>query len=102
MATLSVTAEVTVDEAMLSTHGERRQQHVNAGEICQELARGGDGDGGIDDDGVCNGDGDGVLAWMTTTAAATLPLTVATATAVGTMTATVTAMVMTTARGLGC
>jgi len=26
-ATSLVTAEVTVDEAMLSTHGERRQQH---------------------------------------------------------------------------
>jgi len=97
-----VTAEVTMDEAMLSTHGERRQQHVNAGEICQQLARAGNGNRGGDDDGICDGDGDGVLAWMTTTAAATLPLTVATATAVGTMTAMVTAMAMTTARGLGC
>ena len=60
-ATSLVMAEVTVDEAMLSTHGERRQQHVNAGERCQELARAGDGDGDGDgdSDGVCNGDGDG-------------------------------------------
>ncbi len=54
-------------EAMLSTHGEWRQQHVNAGERCQELARAGDGDSDGDGDGdgdgngngVCDGDGDG-------------------------------------------
>ena len=70
---------VMVDKAMVSTHGGRRQQHVNAGERCQEMARAGDsdGEGDGDSDGVCNGDGDGdgngLVAWMTGTAAATLP-----------------------------
>jgi hypothetical protein len=70
---LSVTAEMTVDEAMLSMHRERRQQHVNTGKRCQLLARAGDGDGDGDGDGVYNSDSDGILAWMTATAAATLP-----------------------------
>ena len=84
-AMLLVTAEVTVDEAMLSTHRERRQQHENAGKRCQLLARAGDGDGDGDGNGVCDSDSDGVLAWMTATAAATLPAMAATATAVGMM-----------------
>ena len=52
---------VMVDKAMVSTHGGRRQQHVNAGVRCQEMARAGDSDGEADgdSDGVCNGDGDG-------------------------------------------
>ena len=60
-ATSLATAEVMVDEAMFLTHGGRRQQHVNAGERCQEMARAGDsdGEGDGDSDGVCNGDGDG-------------------------------------------
>ena len=77
-ATSKATAEVTVDEVMVSTQGGRRQQHVNAGEGCQEMARSGYsnvvGDG--DSDGVCSGDGDGDgngLIWMTGSAAATLP-----------------------------
>ena len=53
MAMLLVTAEVTVDEVMLLTHRERRQQHVNAGKRCQLLARAGDGNG--DGDGDCDG-----------------------------------------------
>jgi hypothetical protein len=79
-ATSLVTAEVPVDKTMLSTHGGRRQQHVNAGERCQEMARAGDsdGEGDGDCDGVRDGDGDdgdgnGLVAWMTGTAAATLP-----------------------------
>ena len=60
-AASKATAEVMVDKAMVSTHGGRRQQHVNAGERCQEMARAGDsdGEGDGDSDGVCNGDGDG-------------------------------------------
>ena len=60
-ATSLVTVELTVDEAMLSTHGGRRQQHVNAGERCQEMARASDsdGEGDGDSDGVCDGDDDG-------------------------------------------
>ena len=53
---------VMVDKAMVSTHGGRRQQHINAGVRCQEMARAGDSDGEAvgDSDGVCkNGDGDG-------------------------------------------
>ena len=69
-------AEVKVDEAMLSTHKGRWQQHINSGERCEEMARAGDGDG----------EGEAtvtafamatvmamVLAWMTGTAAALLP-----------------------------
>ncbi len=61
IATSLVRAELTMDKAMLSTYGGRRQQHVNAGERCQEMTRASDsdGEGDGDSDGVCDGDNDG-------------------------------------------
>ena len=108
-----VTAEVTVDEAMFSTHGGRRQQYVNAGERCQEMARTDDGDGEGDgnSDGVCDGDGHGDgngLGWDDRDGSGYVASdgdnageqVMATAMmATGTATATATATAMATARG---
>ena len=79
-ATSLVMAEVTVDEAMFSTHGGRWQQHVNAGERCQETARAGPATAMEREAATATAFATATvmvtamdLAWMTGSAAATLP-----------------------------